>query len=349
MTAVEPGGGGETGSGWVPGTSERIAITDCVSVVRDPSTGVASFDRMLSNPRGFRWNAPGARIRFRTDSATVAVHLTYSARHVGPARNSVGFYRVNGRGEDAWRFTRPKAQPFPGDAAVVVELPVPASADVGSRGFHDYELIMPYGDVVELRGIEVTADARWERPAPRPAVRWVAFGDSVTHGFTASSVAHTYPFLVGEAKGCQVINAGIGGRSAQASDGDFLAGLDAEVFSVAIGVNNWQGGTDLNAFRTQVDGLLRRLRKGKPAARIYVITPLWVPPTWSPETVTRPLEDYRVVIREVVTALRDQNVRVIEGPTLIDHDVALFDAIAVHPNDAGFSQMAERLMSAFNR
>ena len=34
---------------------------------------------------------------------------------------------------------------------------------------------------------------------------------------------------------------------------------------------------------------------------------------------------------------------VIEGPDLIDPDVAYFDAVRVHPNDAGFVQMAERL------
>lgn len=334
--------------GWEPGASPRIAITDCVSVVRDQTSGVAHIDRLLDNPRGYRWDAPGARVRFRTDSLSVAVHLNYSARHLGPARNSVGFYRVDGRGEDAWRFTRPSGAAFPGDAELVLKLPVPADEAGRTGAFHDYELILPYGDAVELRGIAVSSSARWERPVARPKVRWVAYGDSVTHGFTASSVAGTYPFLVGEAMGWEVINAGIGGRAARSADADVLSGLDAHVFSIAIGVNNWQGGTEPRAFRTQMRGLLERLLREKPAARIYVITPLWVPPSWSPSKAAYPLEDYRKELESLVAGLANARLRVIDGATLIDHDPALFDRVAVHPNDAGFAQMAERLTAIFS-
>src|SRR5690606_36855912 len=109
---------------------------------------------------------------------------------------------------------------------LVLELPVPAGDTGWTRVFHDYELILPYGDAVELRGVAVSSSVRWERPVARPKVRWVAYGDSVTHGFTASSVAGTYPFLVGEAMGWVVINAGVGGRAARSADADVLSGLD---------------------------------------------------------------------------------------------------------------------------
>jgi lysophospholipase L1-like esterase len=87
-------------------------------------------------------------------------------------------------------------------------------------------------------------------------VRWVAFGDSVTHGFTTSSV-------------------------------------EGNLFSVEIGVNNWQGVTELEVFRKNMSELLRRLRTGHPDAPVYVITPLWVPPSCQPKTAKYPLDDYR--------------------------------------------------------
>jgi hypothetical protein len=34
----------------------------------------------------------------------------------------------------------------------------------------------------------------------------------------------------------------------------------------------------------------------------------------------------------------------LEGLDLIDHEPALSDPVAVHPNDRGFAQMGERLM-----
>mgnify|MGYP001323087239 CR=1 FL=1 len=56
-------------------------------------------------------------------------------------------------------------------------------------------------------------------------------------------------------------------------------------------------------------------------------------------------ERYRI-IREVVAESGNARLKLVEGPRLIDHDAALFDPIAVHPNDAGFAQMAERLAEA---
>jgi lysophospholipase L1-like esterase len=330
------------GPGQVPGTSEHIAITDCVKVIRDTETGVARVDRVLHNARGYGWDAPGARIRFRTDSASIEVHVVFSAKHIGPARNSVGFYRIDGQANDGWRFSRPKGSTLPGEDALDLVLPVPAGG-----GFHDYELILPYGDSVDLKGVTVTPTARWETPAARPKTRWVAFGDSVTHGFTSSAVVHSYPFQVGEMMDWEVINAGIGGRGCMASDGALLAEMNADVFSIMIGVNNWQGGTELDVFRTNMNGLLKGLIAGRPNAQIYVITPLWVADSWKPGKARYPLEDYRKVIREVVGQWGAANVRVIEGPSLIDHDPALFDKVSVHPNDAGFAQMAERLVRAF--
>ncbi len=339
---------------FIRGSDSRIEFSDCLvaRVERDLVSGTARVDRVLENARGYRWDAPGARVRFRTDSATVTVRLRYSPKHIGPANNGVGFWRIDGRGDmAAWRFSRPqimdtngKPLKMPFAAGLTVTLPAPSDGQ-----FHDYELILPYGDAVDVLGVEVSQGARWETPGPRPAKRWVAFGDSVTHGFTAGSVVETYPFQVAETKGWQLINAGIGGRSALAQDGDFLAKIQAEVFSVAIGVNNWQGGTALDVFKKNITELLRRLRIGHSDTPVYVITPLWVPPSWKPKKAKYPLEEYRSVIRDVVAgrvAAGDARMTLVDGPSLIDHDATLFDKVAVHPNNAGFAQMAERLARA---
>jgi hypothetical protein len=51
----------------------------------------------------------------------------------------------------------------------------------------------------------------------------------------------------------------------------------------------------------------------------------------------------RKALRNVVVASKDSAIKIIEGDELIDHDPKYFDKIAVHPNDAGFKMMAERL------
>src|SRR5690606_6089758 len=113
-----------------------------------------------------------------------------------------------------------------------------------------------------------------------------------------------------------------------------------------IGVNDWQGGAELERFRAEYATLLAGLRQTNPNRPIVAITPLWVAPSWQPAQARFPLEAYRQVIRDVVEAQADRHLRLVEGPSLVDHDPEWFDAVAVHPNDAGFAKMAERLAVA---
>jgi lysophospholipase L1-like esterase len=103
------------------------------------------------------------------------------------------------------------------------------------------------------------------------------------------------------------------------------------------------GGGPVERYRKNMTGFFDALRAVQPTVPIYFITSLYVPPAWSPKTQIADLEAYRQVAREIVTARKDPNMHLIEGPDLIDHDPKLFDAVAVHPNDQGFAQMGERL------
>ena len=87
------------------------------------------------------------------------------------------------------------------------------------------------------------------------------------------------------------------------------------------------------------------IRAAQPTVPIYYLTSLWVAPSWNPKAQVADLETYRRVAREIVAARHDPNLHLVEGPELIDHEIALFDATPVHPNDQGFAQMAERLAS----
>ncbi|HWL16204.1 MAG TPA: GDSL-type esterase/lipase family protein [Opitutus sp.] len=323
---------------FVAATDLRLQFTDGLNLVRDETDGSAHFDRVIDGPaRGFRWDSPGARVSWRTDSASVRVRLRYTERHIGASRNSIGVFRIDGRGDLAWTFTRPAG----GEAELTVTLPV-----LTDGSCHDYEVILPYGDSVDVLGVEVTENAALAPARPRPGTRYIAFGDSVTHGFTATEVTKTYAFQVAERNGWELINLGIGGRGTHGPDGAFLARVNADVISLLIGVNDWQAGAELESFRANYAQLVAGLREGHPKAPVYLITPLWVSETWAPNGVRYPLESYRAVIREVAAAFADPLLAVIEGPLLIDHDPRLFDRIAVHPNDAGFAQMADRLAPA---
>lgn len=325
------------------GDDSRLEASDCVRITRDGAVGELRLDRVIGlDGREYGWDNPGARFRFRTDAREVVAHLRFRARRGGngtAAHNGRGLIVVDGN--VGGRFDRGQTEGWREGVEMDVWLAVPAGG-----GWHDYELVLPYADAVGLAGVSVSQEAGFDRPRARPGVRWLAFGDSVTQGFTASSVEATHVFRTATVLGVEQINAGIGGRGCLASDGSFLGGIKADIVTIAIGVNDWQGGVAPEVFHDNAEGLLAGLRAGNPAARVHVITPLWVPPFWKPETVTDELEVYRQAWRSVVSRRRgdgDARLHLVEGTELIDHDATLFDPVAVHPNDAGFAQMAERL------
>jgi len=306
----------------------------------EPQGKFVRFDRILDIAgKGYRWDSPGATIRFRTDATDLVAVLNYSDFHSSTtARNGIGAYSVDGVFKPEWSFqSRQKG---------VLREPETVSAALsngGASGVHQYELFMPYGDSVEFAGLRVNSEARFEPVTAGPSVRYVAYGDSITHGFSASDISKTYPFLVAKEKGWQALNLGLGGRSSTAADGKLVGALKADVVTVLMGANDWQGGVPLERYRTNMVAFFANIRSAQPETPVYLLTPLWVHSSWNPPGKITDLENYRKVLRELAAARKDSNLYVIEGPELIDSDLSLFDRVPVHPNDKGFAMLAERL------
>lgn len=282
--------------------------------------------------KGYGWDNPGATVRFSTAARHGEIRLRYSEKHVSTTgRNGVGLILV----DDAVTLVRPTATTIVRAVEVVAHpLPVPAAP-----GVHEYTYVMPYGDSVELIGVAVEAGATVTAGAARQRPRWVVYGDSVTQGFEASNVGATWPWLVARARGWEMINVAVGGRSSNVPDARAIAALRPDAVAVAIGVNDWNGGSPVATYRTNLTGFLNVLDKELPGVPVAVITPLWVAPAWKTANPA-PLADYRAVAAAVAA---EHHATVIDGAVLIDANTKLFSPTALHPNDAGFAQMAERV------
>jgi len=338
------------GESTVPPDDPRICFSDFVRLeqTRDensPTGKTARFNRLLDMPdKGYRWDNPGTRIGFRTDADRVEVILHFSRRHISTsARNPVVRCRVDGVDKPEWTFgtVQTGVQRNP-------ETVAPGLASPASGSFHDYELILPYGDSVEFQGLRLPDNARLEKFPEHPKPRYIAYGDSITQGFAASEECRTYPFQLAEKRDWQLLNMGFAGRASTPSDAPVVASLNPAVVTVLMGGNDWQIGRPPEAYRRNMEDFLTELRASNPVLPIFLITPLWVPPSWKPEKAVADLEEYRQALRELVSSVADPHLHLIEGPGLIDHDPALFDTVAVHPNDRGFSQMTERLDQAIS-
>ncbi len=337
--------GGE--QAFIPADDARLSYSDYarLSFVESPEGGTAKaarFDRILEMPgKGYRWDNPGARLRFRTDAPELTVRLHYSDKHISTsARNPIGVYSIDGRREDSWTFKTLAAgtQRKPEGVDVSIKSPGP--------GAHDYEVILPYGDSVDVLGVAAPKDARFETPAPRPKTRCVVYGDSITHGFTASKVTGAYAFRLAEIKGWQLIDMGLGGRASTPSDAEVLASLSPDRLVVLMGANDWQSGVPVERYKGNMAQFIKSFKAARPGVPVYFMTPIWVHESWKPKGALKPLDDYRQALREAVAEAGDPSIQVVEGPELIDHEQSLFDSVAVHPNDAGFAMMAERLAKA---
>ena len=295
------------------------------------TTERARFDRVIEAGSGFQFDNPGARIRFRTDATSVVARLFYNGMHQRmDAVNGIGVFRVDGRNCGSFLHVKPR----PGKIAVKIL----AEEKTAER---DCEIVLPYGDSVDFEGLTVNDGARFYPMKPRPGIRYVAYGDSITHGFRSSDVTKGYAFLMAEQKGWELVNMGFGSRRATAADGKAIAALPADVITILIGFNDHYGNKPLDQYEADMTGLLRNIRAGQPKTPIYVITPLWSTEPF-PTHLGLHLEQYRAIVRKVVQTENDPNLHGIEGPDLIPHDKKFFTD-GVHPNDSGFAVLAENL------
>ncbi len=322
----------------------KLSYSDCFKVdFVDAGQGVkaARFSRPGKSGAGYQHDNPGARLRFRTDAPGATVHLRYNELHVSKsARKPIGVYMIDGKLDPKWTFTTKQS----GVQREVENVDVPLKSP--AKGFHTYEIVMPYGDAVDVLGISVPEGAEFENPPPRPKTRCAFYGDSVTHGFTAVSIAGTYPFLIAQTKDFQMVNLGIGGRGTAPDDGKLLASAKCDLAVVHIGVNDWQGGRPTETTQKNMVQFFKDFRTLQPNAWLYVVTPLWVSEKWKPSNPKFPLAGYRKAIEDALKESGIDKVVLLDGTKMIDNDEKLFDSVLVHPNDAGFKQMAERIAKA---
>ncbi|MCC6444264.1 MAG: SGNH/GDSL hydrolase family protein [Armatimonadetes bacterium] len=300
----------------------------CVRLAVTPSE--ASFDRFpVDSP--YACDSPGASVRFLSDAAEVTVHISYPAKGSLPGHgsfNSTGVCLIDDRIEAT--FTRV----CDGQHRQAVALKPGASGRA-----REFEMFLPVADPVRFNGLALHGGSGLAPCKKLPGPLYMAYGDSITQGFWASSAMTSYPSRTARAMGWQAINMGFGGRRAAASDGAALTARRPDVASILIGVNDCLGQVPLADFAANVAGILDALRDAHPALPVYLLTPLPVPGNW--QGIER-LEEYRQALRDLAAGRHDRHLYPVEGSALISEDPALY-ADGLHPNDLGFEQLARNL------
>ena len=330
---------------YIPANESVLEYSDYANIAfidyqGDKAKVKARMSRPLNSPQnGYNWDNPGARLRFCTNSDIVKVHLCFSDKHISESvRKPDGIYLIDGKSSPVWKYTSESKVIKRSVENYDLQLKVPKDGKL-----HDYDIIMPYGDSVDIIGISVSSGATFSQPTPRPEFRCAIYGDSITQGFTAGTIAETYAFKLAQKKNWQLINLGFGGRSSNPHDGTIVGKIKCDLLVVLMGINDWQGGIPVSQYKSNMTDFVKNFLCLQPSCPVLFITPLWVTPSWLPKKAKYKLEEYRKALREVIKNANDPKIKIIEGHKLIDHDPKYFDRIAVHPNNAGFKMMAERL------
>lgn len=207
-----------------------------------------------------------------------------------------------------------------------------------------YVVHLPEGMAVRIDDIGADHELR---PVPDEPV-WLAYGDSITQGWSASDQGLNYPAIVARRLGLDWVNLGFAASArGEIAIAEQMAVHRADIISVAFGTNNWvKTPTGPAHLRGIMDDFITVLRAGHPQVPIVVISPVVRPDAEAnPNVLGATLTDLRAAIEDVVRdrAATDRHLALIAGRPLIEEREL---ADSVHPDDRGHAAIARKLIPA---
>lgn len=173
------------------------------------------------------------------------------------------------------------------------------------------------------------------------------YGDSYTLGIGATAQQNRWSSIICRARGWQEFNPSVNGlgfiRNRGGTDlpGEVIA-ENPDILFITMGLNDNFGWDEAEKIHEQIEIDLNRLREALPDARVIVVEPFWY-------TDVRP-DSLEVLSGWVMAAAADIHADQIEGAShWIEHHPEWMAADGLHPNDAGYAQLAVRMDEALKK
>ncbi|MCY0919835.1 GDSL-type esterase/lipase family protein [Streptomyces sp. H27-G5] len=280
----------------------------------------------------------GVRLEFTTESAH-ALEIRYRATVPGPTDAlrdlAHGFALWNRHGMLTEVFTEPAAE-------AVVRVAI--SGGRGPFTVHPPEAQSPV--ILGVRGIGGPI-----APAPT-APRWVVHGDSITEGWWSTRPAHGWPAVAGRSLGWDTVNLGYAGAArGELATAEQLAGLPADVLTLAFGTNCWSRVPFTPAMLYETTrAFLDLVRQGHPSTPLLLLSPVLRPDAErTPNRLGATLGALRDAMERATRdrmAAGDGRLALLPGRDLLGPEHL---ADGLHPNDNGHQVLGLAVCTALRR
>src|SRR5690242_16441589 len=253
----------------------------------------------------------GGRIRFRTNSTTLAIRLEYPEPPGMSNMHAFGQTGVDLYADGVYRGTAIAGKDSkPGVTKEHVYFKQQPAAD------REITLYLPLYMGVKVLGIGLDPDARIGRPQPFALAKPVVFyGTSITQGGCASRSGMSYQAILGRALNVDFVNLGFSGNGlGEPEMARAVAGIDAACYVMDFAQNN----PTVESLTQAYAPFLEAIRAQHPETPILVITPIYsAREAWSRDAR---LEGMRELIRQVAArriAAGDRHIEIVEGTDLL--------------------------------
>jgi len=331
---------------WMPVTGAKVGVAGLPWFLENkgefwrlPARSKETFPPAVWN---LSLDPTGGRIRFRTDSSTVAIRLEWPRPPGMRNMHAFGQSGVDLYVRDAyWGTAVPDKDAVPGKVYEHVYF------RGQPRAMRDITIYLSLYSPVKVVEIGLDKDAAMEAAAPFATARPVVFyGTSITQGGCASRAGMSYQAILGRKLNVDHVNLGFSGNGkGEAALARAVAEIDAAAYVLDFAQNN----ATVESLAEVYDPFIGIVRERHPDTPIVAITPIYAA---GEATGGRRNEEMRALIRKVVSrriAAGDTHLQLVEGPDLLGPSRVDGLVDGTHPNDLGFQWMAEGLVERLRK
>jgi lysophospholipase L1-like esterase len=338
--------GQDNGLRWMPVTSPGIDVAGLPwfqenhgEFWRLPARSKDAFPKAVWN---LALDPTGGRIRFRTDSSTVALRLEWP--HPSDMRNMHSFGQS---GVDLYVSGAYQGTATPDKDSVPGKVYEHVYFKARPRVMREITIYLSLYSPVKVLEIGLDRNAAVERAAPFAVPAPVVFyGTSITQGGCASRPGMSYQAIIGRRLNLNHVNLGFSGNGkGEATVARAVAEIDAAVFVLDFAQNN----PDVDSLEQVYDPFIGILRERHPDTPIVAITPIYAAGEALGNSKN---EQMRALIRKVVSrriGAGDTHLQLVEGTDLLGPSRVDGLVDGTHPNDLGFQWMADGLVERLRK